>query len=1057
MKQLFSSELLQRCGELALQVTLWVTFGVALLVLLRKQSPRLLKQLGIGILFGIVVLTVANLAIAPWWHIGSWFSAQKPMLSDSTSIIIPTASDTNNAPTSHWPLSFGTQTHVVSSASDTPFVAEPTQPWPWKAWLMLACAGLSALLFLRLAIGLWQLHRLRQQAWIVRDETLHHIMATLKRHFEVSGKVEVRELAQLPGPLTFGYRRPVILLPGSWRTWTEEELRCVLAHELGHISARDFLTYLLMQITRALHGYHPLVHWLYWRIASLLEIQTDVAAARCVGQELYIRAVCELVLKFPTDERSRMIAPSLGFGPLVPLSRRMSMLTLPPWSRPSKWMITALALVLPAALVLLLGLRKPVQADDAPSAKQPGNTTTTQPGICPPYVLDYLPTDTKTVLCLRPAQIAALPGNHLMPKLNADVGSVLSQFEFSLPSLRLQEIEQVVAIGETSLSLVKLIPGKSWLEIFAKDQPGLKPTKHAGKTMYVLQKETLKLGAIVEALGLVDEQTLIFGNRAFVETCLEGKHQKPAFRWSATDWKTVEPAWVVVAMDLQDMVAMARAQQEPYRDPASVKKMIEASKSMDCVFMACYPGEQVDFRMLALRVPGKLHFNDAVDDWCREFFRRTVQNINGPVKQKLSMSEPVCDTVRAAGQSMEVDRVVYRLKNTMSYSDYFAVISAEEKILKQEMKDDAEKNARQAEMAHALKFEIPDGWIPLNSGIEKWMKEKNTPFYETNIKQFTMPAELAESTGIKFEKGKKLTSIDHLQLFVLFESIQGDVRANVYHHPRILHPGQFTFSGMLPLFDLDGSSTQETKPSSLTMHVSTKGSDWHSECDFSQRASKQVTNQFKVTTTTTGENILLLTQRYEQRGKPWMMVTVIETKDADHIIVKDLQPRMMLKSWHFRVAPQMLEKQKIDWKAGVTSFHEIASVPEATLFDAVKDWQENKQFTLLASPIVMSKFETWSKVEHGKLWEDVTAIRQMVYGTMTKDCIHLNGDVVFFSDTGEKIDGKPSLVGTPVQFEGQVKPGECLLIRWTDEKGLCRIVAFCPRAIVQLGNKQPKE
>ncbi|MCP6769169.1 hypothetical protein NL529_30415, partial [Klebsiella pneumoniae] len=86
---------------------------------------------------------------------------------------------------------------------------------------------------------------------------------------------------------------------------------------------------------------------------------------------------------------------------------------------------------------------------------------------------------------------------------------------------------------------------------------------------------------------------------------------------------------------------------------------------------------------------------------------------------------------------------------------------------------------------------------------------------------------------------------------------------------------------------------QETKPSSLAMHVMTKGSDWHSECDFSQRVSEQVTNHFKVSKTTTGENILLFTQRYEQRGKPWVMVTAIETKDSDHITIKDFEPKMI--------------------------------------------------------------------------------------------------------------------------------------------------------------------
>jgi len=1053
MNQIFSQELLQRCAELALQVTLWTTFGVAILVLLRKQAPWLLKQLGIGVMIGVVVLTAANLIIAPWWHIGSWFTAPKPMINDHTSINIPTTPDANHLSTTHWHLTTSTPSGVTYSASTSPLSSEPNLPWPWKEWLILACMVLSAMLFLRLAIGLWQLHRLRQSAWIVREKKLHHTMATLQRHFEVPGIVEVRELTDLPGPLTFGYRRPVILLPSSWRTWTDEELRCVLAHEIGHVAAHDFLTYLLLNVTRALHGYHPLVHWLYGRVVSLLEIQTDVAAARCVGQELYIRAVCELVLKFPSDKRSRMIAPSLGFGPLIPLSRRMSMLTMPHWSRPSKLMLTALVTLLPAALVLLLGLRAPTQADDAANTKQQGNTHVAQTIKYSPYVLDYLPTDAKMVICGRPAQFAALPGNYLISMFNTELHGLLAGLEFSLPSVQLQDVDQLVAVDENSLSLVKLLPGKRWQEVFAKDQPSLKGEAVSGKVMYVLPNNPGQLGSLIEALGLVDEQTLIFGSKAFVETCLAGKHVSPRFRWSIDDWKEVESGWIVMAMDIQGMVASARAQREPYHDPETVKKMIEASKSMDYVFFAGYPGEQVDIRMLALRAPGKLAFNDTVDNWCREFYRSILKN--PPRALRKSISEPICDTVRAAGQTMEVDRVMYRLNHSMGYSACFAAMQEEEKKRKQEMKAEADHHARQVEIAQALAVEIPVGWMPVELPIQPWVKDKNVKFLETKIYQMTMPMDMAQALSVKLESG--LQSIDHMQLFQLSEAVQGDVRANALHHPRILHTGQFTMARTLPMYDLKGSATEPIRPAALTMKVSCHDAQWRCECGFSQKVSELLTNSITAITTTMGENILVYTQKYKQKEKDFLFVTVIETKDADHVVVSDPEPKLFMKSWHLRVAPQAVEKLKTNWKEGMSSSHEIAIMPEATFFDAVKDWQNDKDFSLLVTPMVMSKFESQSQVDHGKPWEDLSAIRQQVWGKLINDRIRLNGVVLTMLDSGEKLDGKPKLAGFPVQFENRVKPGECLLIRWTDEKGRYRIVAFCPNVVVQLGNKQSKE
>ncbi len=64
---------------------------------------------------------------------------------------------------------------------------------------------------------------------------------------------------------TVGWRKPVVLLSDSWQSWTPDQLRSVLAHEIAHITRGDFLATVAAQVGVVLHFYHPLVHG--WRIA----------------------------------------------------------------------------------------------------------------------------------------------------------------------------------------------------------------------------------------------------------------------------------------------------------------------------------------------------------------------------------------------------------------------------------------------------------------------------------------------------------------------------------------------------------------------------------------------------------------------------------------------------------------------------------------------------------------------------------------------------------------------------------------------------------------------
>lgn len=80
-------------------------------------------------------------------------------------------------------------------------------------------------------------------------------------------------------PMTFGWIRPAILLPSTFRSWSVRKLRAVLAHEAAHIRRGDFATASLAAFGKAVFWFHPLAWWLEWRLGTLAEQAADDAAA----------------------------------------------------------------------------------------------------------------------------------------------------------------------------------------------------------------------------------------------------------------------------------------------------------------------------------------------------------------------------------------------------------------------------------------------------------------------------------------------------------------------------------------------------------------------------------------------------------------------------------------------------------------------------------------------------------------------------------------------------------------------------------------------------------
>ena len=166
---------------------------------------------------------------------------------------------------------------------------------PSDVVLALYC-GVAALLFLRLALGLWTTVRLWRAAKPVAAAELGHDAASLA----------LRASGDVASPVTVG---SAVLLPENYRSWNNEKLRIVLAHERSHIRQGDFYLQVLASLYAALVWFSPLGWWIKHELAELAEAISDRAAIQEASSDtLY----AQILLEFAAAPRKTQIGVAMA-------------------------------------------------------------------------------------------------------------------------------------------------------------------------------------------------------------------------------------------------------------------------------------------------------------------------------------------------------------------------------------------------------------------------------------------------------------------------------------------------------------------------------------------------------------------------------------------------------------------------------------------------------------------------------------------------------------------------------------------------------------------------
>ena len=134
--------------------------------------------------------------------------------------------------------------------------------------------------------------------------------AALPVDYSFKKTIQIKESDKVDSPLTYGFFKPVIMMPSTMDWENEEQLAFVLTHEYVHIKRRDYLTKILMTIALCIHWFNPFV-WLMYAMLNLdLELSCDEGVLKILGRDKrssYLMTLLEM-------EENRMQTPGLAFS-----------------------------------------------------------------------------------------------------------------------------------------------------------------------------------------------------------------------------------------------------------------------------------------------------------------------------------------------------------------------------------------------------------------------------------------------------------------------------------------------------------------------------------------------------------------------------------------------------------------------------------------------------------------------------------------------------------------------------------------------------------------------
>ena len=250
---------LENLVSLSLQIALLILGSALLFKLLRLRDPAV--RLGC---FQLILLLCLCLPL-----VQPWKASRLPHYVWAPATMVPVAAvrpETASQVARDWPSFSATQ--IVSFVLVVGIVVR-------VLWIL---------------IGLTSLHRYRSTSrpGVQLPPAVREFMTRrgIEAQFAISEK--------LGGPVTFGLRRPLVLLPGQFEVMAPATREAVLCHELVHVLRKDWLFAVAEEFVLAALWFHPAVWWVVFEIRLAREQTVDLEVIRTAGsRNMYLEALLE--------------------------------------------------------------------------------------------------------------------------------------------------------------------------------------------------------------------------------------------------------------------------------------------------------------------------------------------------------------------------------------------------------------------------------------------------------------------------------------------------------------------------------------------------------------------------------------------------------------------------------------------------------------------------------------------------------------------------------------------------------------------------------------------
>ena len=165
------------------------------------------------------------------------------------------------------------------------------------------------------------------------------------------GHVRLLSSPSISGPVTLGFREPVLLVPPEFSaSCTSQDFLAALAHECAHIKRRDYQKNLFFEVATLPVAFHPATWMLKSRIAQTREMICDaMAIEQSVDLRSYTRSLLRLASAIATTARASA-SHAIGIFDANILEKRIMILNSKKQHRSSG---LKYGLVIPATLFLI--------------------------------------------------------------------------------------------------------------------------------------------------------------------------------------------------------------------------------------------------------------------------------------------------------------------------------------------------------------------------------------------------------------------------------------------------------------------------------------------------------------------------------------------------------------------------------------------------------------------------------------------------------------------------------------------------------------------------------